>query len=219
VFRRGRFRQKQPVQGPRSIPDGLWDELFAAMGCDRDRALLAAYVSSGVRASELLGVRIEDLDWARQRIWVISKGSRQRRMAPLSPEAVHWLSCYLDAEGLPPAGESVWRTRRGRPRRPLTYTAARRVLQRANEALGTNWSLHDLRHTAATRMLGSGVLSLPDVQTVLGHRDVRTTSRYTEPRLDELCDRLQEFHNRPPAPAPRFAPGYDPDDLAAVFGG
>jgi hypothetical protein len=63
------------------------------------------------------------------------------------------------------------------------------------------------------------VLSLPDVQTVLGHRDVRTTSRYTEPRLDELCDRLQEFHNRPPAPAPRFAPGYDPDDLAAVFGG
>jgi hypothetical protein len=57
------------------------------------------------------------------------------------------------------------------------------------------------------------------VQTVLGHRDVRTTSRYTEPRLDELCDRLQEFHNRPPAPAPRFAPGYDPDDLAAVFGG
>lgn len=44
VFRRGRLRQKVPVQAPRSIPDHLWDELFAGMGCDRDRALLEFYV-------------------------------------------------------------------------------------------------------------------------------------------------------------------------------
>jgi integrase len=216
-FRRGRFRQKQQLRAPRSIPDALFDELLTQMRCDRDRALLTAYVSSGVRAGELLGVRAEDLDWTRQRIWVVSKGSRELRMAPLSPQALHWVTCYLDAEGLPPAGEPIWRTRRGQPRRPLTYPAARRVLQRANEVLGTNWSLHDLRHTAATRMAGSGVLSLPDVQTVLGHRDIRTTSRYTEPRLEELCDRLADFHARPPEPA-RPTIGYDPTDLAAVFG-
>ncbi|MFC7655423.1 tyrosine-type recombinase/integrase [Pseudonocardia benzenivorans] len=70
------------------------------MRCDRDRALLTAYVSSGVRAGELLGVRAEDLDWTRQRIWVVSKGSRELRMAPLSPQALHWVTCYLDAEGL-----------------------------------------------------------------------------------------------------------------------
>jgi integrase len=219
VFRRARYRQKQPVQAPRSIPDHLWGELFDSMGCDRDRALLSAYVSSGARASELLGARAEDLDWARQRVWVVSKGSRERRMAPLSPDAMFWLGRYLDAEGLPAAGEPLWRTRRGRPRRPLTYAAMRRVMQRANEVLGTNWTLHDLRHTAAVRMTSSAALTLPDVQVVLGHRDVRTTGRYTAPRVEELCDRLQEFHARPPAPPRRLAAGYDPADVAVVFGG
>jgi len=123
VFRRARYRQKQPVQVPRSVPDHLWGELFDAMGCDRDRALLAAYVSSGARASEPLGARAEDLDWARQRVWVVSKGSRERRMAPLSPEAMFWLGRYLDAAGVPASGEPLWRTRRLRPRRALTYAA------------------------------------------------------------------------------------------------
>jgi integrase len=53
--RRARLRPKiQPPQ-PRAIPDAQWDELFARMRCARDRALLACYVSSGARASELLG--------------------------------------------------------------------------------------------------------------------------------------------------------------------
>jgi integrase len=58
VVRRARLRQR--VTQPRAIPDALWDELFAAMGCDRDRALLESYVSSGARASELLGVTLDD---------------------------------------------------------------------------------------------------------------------------------------------------------------
>lgn len=53
--RRGPLRQRSPRRVPRSIPDGLWEELFATMSHDRDRALLAFYVSSGARASELLG--------------------------------------------------------------------------------------------------------------------------------------------------------------------
>jgi hypothetical protein len=68
-------------------------------------------------------------------------------------------------------------------------------------------------------MTSSAALTLPDVQVVLGHRDVRTTGRYTAPRVEELCDRLQEFHARPPAPPRRLAAGYDPADVAVVFGG
>ncbi|MGH3534114.1 MAG: hypothetical protein ACRDQG_05285 [Pseudonocardiaceae bacterium] len=45
---------------PRAIPDLMWDELFAAMTCDRDRTLLLCYVSSGARASELLGDKRAD---------------------------------------------------------------------------------------------------------------------------------------------------------------
>ncbi|CCH32915.1 tyrosine-type recombinase/integrase [Actinosynnema sp. NPDC047251] len=78
VFRRARLRQRIPAQAPRAIPDHRWDELFAVMGCDRDRALLEFYVSSGARASELLGIDLEDVDWAGQLVYVISKGTRER---------------------------------------------------------------------------------------------------------------------------------------------
>jgi integrase len=146
VFRRGRLRQKVPVQAPRSIPDQLWDELFAGMGCDRDRALLEFYVSSGARASELLGVGLDDIDWSGQLTYVISKGTRIRQPVPASPNAFRYLGNYLATDGLPDPGQPVWRTRRG-DQRPLTYWATRRILQRANDKLGTNWTLHDARHT------------------------------------------------------------------------
>lgn len=136
----------------------MWDELFAAMTCDRDRALLLCYVSSGARASELLGLAIGDVDWAGARVYVVSKGTRLRQAVPVSPEAIGYLTRYLDADGIPGPDEPLWRTRRGQSR-PVSYWARRRVLQRANEKLGTNWTLHDLRHTASTRMEVSRVAS------------------------------------------------------------
>jgi site-specific recombinase XerC len=216
-FRRARLRQKSVASSPRSIPQPRWEALFAALECDRDRALLAAFVSSGARAAEMLGVSIDEMDWAGQRVWVVSKGSRERRMAPLSPEAMTWLARYLDSDGVPASGQPLWRTRRG-TQRPLTYPALRRVMQRANDGLGTNWTVHDLRHTAAARMVASGVLTLPEVQVVLGHADLRTTSLYTQPRPEELCERLQEFWARPAPPPQRFAASYAVEDLAVVFG-
>jgi integrase len=71
-----------------------------------------------------------------------------------------WLALYL-AEDRPPLieGGPVWWTRTPRPR-PLNYHAARAVLQRANTVLGTNWTLHDLRHTAGQRMLADPAFTL-----------------------------------------------------------
>jgi integrase len=217
VFRRGRLRQKVPVQAPRSIPDQLWGELFAAMGCDRDRALLEFYVSSGARASELLGIGLEDIDWPGQLIYVISKGTRLRQPVPASPNAFRYLGRYLADDGLPTPGQPVWRTRRGDPR-PLTYWAMRRILQRANDKLGTNWTLHDARHTAATRMAGDERLTLAEVQTILRHAHLDTTGRYLTARVEDLHDKLQEHYSRP-RPQRTFTAGYDPDDIKAVFGG
>ena len=94
---------------------------------------------------------IGDVDWAGARLYVISKGTRLRQAVPVSPEAIRYLTRYLDADGVPGPDEPLWRTRRGETR-AVTYWAMRCVLQRANEKLGTNWSLHDLCHTAATRM-------------------------------------------------------------------
>lgn len=217
-FRRAPMRQKIPVKAPRSIPDEQWDELFGAMTNNRDRALMAFYVSSGGRASEVLEIRPGDVDWAKQRIYVVSKGTRLREPIPASPEAFHYLALYLDEYGMPEADGPVWRALRGDPR-PLTYSALRRSLQRANGKLGTNWTLHDTRHTAAQRMNDSDKLSLTEVQTVLRHSELSTTGRYLQPRMDELVGKMTEFYAMPRETATTFAPGYDPEDVKAVFGG
>lgn len=215
---RAPLRQKVPDQLPRAIPDPLWDELFAAMTCHRDRALLALYVSSAARASELLGLRIEHVDWAGQRIWVISKGSRSLQVVPASPQALTFLALYLDETGVPPSGEIVWRARRGEVR-PLTYTAMRRVLQRANHVLGTNWTLHDMRHTAATRLVNDPALTLPEVQTILRHAHLSATQRYLKPSVEALFDKLQAHFTRPGSAPRSFPAGYAAEDVAVVFGG
>ncbi len=95
--RRARLRPKIPQRTVRSIPDGLFDELFGCMRNDRDRALLAFYVSSGARASELLGLGMEDIDWPGKRIWV--QGLRLRQAAPVAPDAFIYLARYLDTAG------------------------------------------------------------------------------------------------------------------------
>jgi integrase len=215
-FRRGRLRPKVQPRPIRAIPDAQWDELFARMGCNRDRALLACWVSSGARAEELLGVGLGDIDWQAGKLWVVSKGTRLRQAVPVSPEALAYLAAYLDEAGLPDGSGPVWRARRGRPR-PLTYSAARRVVQRANECLGTNWTLHDLRHTAATRMARDPGLTLVEVQSILRHAHVTTTARYTPAGLEDLLGKLAEHYQRPAQPA-SWAARYDPEDVSAVFG-
>ncbi|MEU8804907.1 site-specific integrase, partial [Spirillospora sp. NPDC048819] len=217
VVGRARLRQKVPDRPPRAIPDRMWDELFEAMGCERDRALLEFAVSSGARAAELLGVMPEDIDWAGRRIYVVSKGTRRREAVPASPQAFLRLARYLDEVGTPRPAESIWRARRG-PDRPLSYWALRRVMQRANALIGTNWTWHDLRHTAATRMATSGKLTLAEVQTILRHANVQTTGRYLTTGIEEMADRLFEHYTRP-QPQAHYPSGYAADDIAAVFGG
>lgn len=220
--RRAPLRQKVPARLPRSLPDRLFDALFAAVRCDRDRALLAFYISTGARASELLGVTVDFVDVGSQRIGVHRKGSGALQWLPASPDAFVWLRLYQQRQPRPADERALWLTRRA-PHRPLTYPAMRRVLQRANEVLGTRWTLHDLRHTAAYRMADDPRLSLTDVQWVLGHAQLATTQIYLRPREDELVARVLDHHrDRRSRDGQRsVAPptgGYDPIALRELFG-
>lgn len=100
-FRRARLRQRVRRTDPRAIPDAMWDEFFEVMTCGRDRAAILLYVSSGSWASELLGVTPGDIDWAKQLIWVVTKGTDEREAVPASPQALTILAAYLDHIGLP----------------------------------------------------------------------------------------------------------------------
>ena len=103
---------------------------------------------------------------------------------PASPDAFVWLRLYqVQMRGLVPAGrdQPLWWTLR-RPFRPLSYHAAHRMFTRAGAALGANWTIHDLRHTAAYRMARDPAMPLADVQWVLGHARLSTTQLYlTQP--------------------------------------
>ncbi|CCG02691.1 tyrosine-type recombinase/integrase [Blastococcus saxobsidens] len=220
--RRAPLRQKTPARLPRSLPDHLFDTLFAAMRSDRDRALLALYVSTGARASELLGVSVDRVDVGAQRIGVHRKGSGRLQWLPGSADAFVWLRLYQQRQDRPAGQQALWLTRRA-PHRPLTYSAMRRVLQRANEELGTGWTLHDLRHTAAFRMAEDPRLTLTDVQWVLGHAQLATTQIYLRPREDAVVARVLEHHRARgdrPARQPAAPPsgGYRPDSLRELLG-
>ncbi|MGN9912710.1 tyrosine-type recombinase/integrase [Phytohabitans sp. LJ34] len=222
--RRAMYQPKEPKAAPRSIPDDAFNVLFAALICNRDRALLAFYISTGARASELLGVRQGLVEPEEQVIGVVRKGSQALQRLPASADAFVWLRLYQqETMGLVPKGpnEPLWWSLR-RPFRPLTYDAVRMVFTKVNAALGANWTLHDLRHSAAKRMVRDPNLTLADVQWVLGHAHITTTEIYTAPTPNEVIAHVLAHHDRqraeregPPAPP---APGYRPEVLATLFG-
>jgi len=217
--RRAPLRQKTPSRTPKCLPDHLFDELFAALGCHRDRALLAFYVTTGARASELLGVTLEHVDVGRQLIGVHRKGSGALQWLPASADAFVWLRLYEEGQPRPEGQQALWLTRRA-PVRPLTYQAMRRVLQRANDHLGRSWTLHQLRHTAAQRMVDDPRLSLTDVQWLLGHAHLTSTEIYLNPAADEVIARVREHQGRrAEAPPALPAAGYRPEVLATLLGG
>jgi len=163
--RRAAYQPKEPKPAPRSIPDQAFSELFAALASNRDRALIAFWISTGARASELLGVVQGLLTPEDQTIGVVRKGSHALQHLPASADAFVWLRLYQhEMLNLIPRGpaEPVWWTLR-QPFRPLTYDAARMVFTRVNQLLGANWTLHDLRHSAAKRMVRDPDLTLADV--------------------------------------------------------
>jgi integrase len=122
--RRAQLRQKGPDRVPRSLPDHLFDALFAVMRCDRDRALLAFYVSTGARASELLGVTFDRVDPGEQRIGVYRTGSGRMQWLPASADAFVWLRLY-EQHAHRPAGETaLWLTRPADLGDPNAGTAA-----------------------------------------------------------------------------------------------
>jgi integrase/recombinase XerD len=224
-----RYNPRVPRGRPRAMPDERWAEFFASLRCNRDRAIMSLAISMGARAGELLGVAGADIDWGDQLIRVCRKGSGAWQWLPASPDSFVWLRLYLREIGEVGPADRVWKTRRrrrhdGGPLRyqDLDYAALRAVLVRANDRLGSNWSMHDLRHTCALRMTRDQRLSMRDIQVILGHAELTTTQIYLEDDDHEVIRRVRGYladRDVAGVDPPRPANGYDQATLSILFGG
>lgn len=141
-------------------------------------------------------------------------------MVRISPTAYLWIARYLAER--PPVGppeEPVWLTLRGTPR-PLSYWAMRQILERSNALLGSNVTMHDFRHTFCMRLAQDENMTIAEMQELMRHASIASTTRYLRPTVAELVDKLDQHWNRPPpSPQPTPAKGYAAEDLQVLFFG
>ena len=183
---------QQLLEDPRPVPGAATDPQARARR-ERDDAVVEVLYGSGLRVSELCGLRRQDLDLVKGRVSVWGKGSKQR-MVPLSEPSARALRRWLaDGRALLAAPETdaelVFVNLRGRP---LTPRDVRRILDhRSVEPTHP----HALRHTFATHVLDGGA-DLRSVQELLGHEDLATTQIYTHVSKERLRRVYEGTHPR-----------------------
>ena len=185
---------------PRSLPKSLSEEdvesLLAAPNLDdpiglRDRAMLELLYASGLRVSELVGVKVTEVSLSEGVVRVTGKGSKTR-LVPMGEVAVDWLTRYLK-EARPAIlekrlSDSMFVTQRGAA---MTRQAFWYLVKRYSLLAGIHkpMSPHVLRHAFATHLLNHGA-DLRVVQMLLGHSDISTTQIYTH----VARERLKQLH-------------------------
>jgi integrase/recombinase XerD len=163
----------------------------------RDRAILELLYATGMRASELTGLRLESLDLRAGFVAPMGKGSRQR-VVPLGSAAAKAVRLYL-ADVRPrflkgPDPGTVFLNRRGRPlSRQALWVLVRKYA--ASQGLRGRPSPHALRHSFATHLLERGA-DLRAVQAMLGHADISTTQIYTHLPGEAIRQSYRRFHPR-----------------------
>jgi integrase/recombinase XerD len=164
----------------------------------RDKALLETMYAAGCRASEVVGLKLQDLflDGRFCKCW--GKGSKQR-VVPLGRPAVNALRVYLNKlrprlVRTAPDAPWVFVSRGGKAlTREMVWMLVKKYVQRAG--LNKKVSPHTLRHSFATHLLAGGA-DLRTVQELLGHANIRTTQHYTHVDRERLKAIHQKFHPR-----------------------
>jgi integrase/recombinase XerD len=149
--------------------------LLKAVPNRKHRTLLTTIYATGLRVSEAVRLRVDDIDSQRMMVTVRQGKGRKDRLVMLSPLLLRVLRDY--ARWYRP---SVWLFTGTDPRQPLTVGPVQRACQLARRAAGIDKPVtpHTLRHSFATHLLEGGA-DLPLIQTLLGHSNVRTTTLYT----------------------------------------
>jgi integrase/recombinase XerD len=189
---------RQPLRVPKTLSEAQVEALLGAPDVEtplglRDRTMLELMYASGLRVSELVGLKSVHLSLPDGALRVTGKGSKER-LVPFGEEAHAWLVRYLaDARGAilkGQASDALFVTARGGPMtRQMFWKLIKAHALRGGVAVPL--SPHTLRHAFATHLLNHGA-DLRAVQMLLGHADISTTTIYTH----VARERLRALHAR-----------------------
>jgi integrase/recombinase XerD len=185
----------------RALPQSLTQEeveaLLAAPNVSealghRDRTMLEVLYATGVRVSELINLKLSQLNLNQGVLRIVGKGDRER-LIPLGDEAQEWLKEFIDGQRieilLERQTEYIFPTRRGdRMTRQAFWHIIKRYAKKAE--IPKHLSPHTVRHAFATHLLNNGA-DLRVVQLLLGHSDLSTTQIYTH----VARERMKELHS------------------------
>ena len=183
---------KRPPRFPKSISEADVEALLAApdtatpLGL-RDRAMLETLYATGLRVSELVGLKTYAVNLDAGVVRVMGKGSKER-LVPLGEEASDWIARYLESRKRKSNALFITARGAGMTRQAFWYLIRRYA---ARAVPGKKLSPHVLRHAFATHLINHGA-DLRVVQLLLGHADISTTQIYTH----VARERLKALHAR-----------------------
>jgi integrase/recombinase XerD len=192
---------KLPQLLPKTLTESQVIELLNAPKTDdpiqlRDKAMLEVLYATGLRVTELVSLRLDQLSLQQGVVRVIGKGNKER-LVPLGEDAVDWVSTFLkqgrsallksESDVIFPSKRGVLMTRQTFWHRIKLYS------QIAN--IQSDLSPHTLRHAFATHLLNNGA-DLRVVQMLLGHSDLSSTQIYTHVATERLQKLVAEHHPR-----------------------
>ena len=163
----------------------------------RDRAILEVLYATGLRASELIGLKPTDVDLEVGLLTCFGKG-RKERLVPMGRPARQWVVRYLEAaRGSLAKGRAVLKLFVSQRGAPLTRMGLWGIVRRHGVTAGVERILtpHVLRHSFATHLLEHGA-DLRALQAMLGHADISTTQIYTHVSRERLRKIYDQYHPR-----------------------
>ena len=191
----------------RKLPDTLSveeiDQILAAIDHSkpegmRNRAMLETLYSSGLRVSELIGLKMSNVHSDVGFLRIFGKGSKER-LVPIGKEALKYIKIYQNEVrvhlDIKPGNESfMFLNRNGRQlTRQMVFIVIKTLVEKAG--IKKTISPHTFRHSFATHLIEGGA-DLRAVQEMLGHESITTTEIYTHLDRDYLRQVIQEFHPR-----------------------
>lgn len=161
----------------------------------RNRAIIEMLYGSGLRVSELVGLKLSDMYREEGYMLIHGKGSKQR-LVPISPEAEKWFSYWMEDRSLldikPEYKDIAFLNHYGRQlTRAMIFTIIRNLAAKAG--IEKTISPHTLRHSFATHLLQNGA-NLLIIQQLLGHEDITTTEIYTHVDIHDLRKAILTYH-------------------------